>query len=125
MSEQLKELRAQRDLIKRHLIWLDTQITNAEGSVGQVEISAHQTSIARSASAATPTVEPSAAVTPLNGAPKVPIGPAGTASEIDDERHFTSGTSDIRRAQVGCFLFFVGGILLFLFFLFGLPYVID
>ena len=122
MSEQLNELRAQRDLIKRHLIWLDTQITNAEGSVGQIEISADQTSIAQSATAATPTVEPSAAVTPLNGSPKVPTGPA---SEIDDERYFTSGTSDIRRAQIGCFLFFVGGILLFLFFLFGLPYLID
>ena len=45
--------------------------------------------------------------------------------KLTTSANFTSGTSDVRRAQVGCFLFFVGGILLFLFFLFGLPYLID
>jgi len=102
MSEQLKDLHTQRDLIKRHLTWLDTQIANAEGSVDQ-----------------------GAAVAATNSAPKVPMSPVAPASEIDEERQLTSGTSDVRRAQVGCFLFFVGGILLFLFFLFGLPYLID
>jgi len=125
MSEQLKDLRAQRDLIIRHLTWLDTQIANAEGSVDQSEISTDHTPIAQSATVATSTIETPAVVTALNGMPKMPIGAAVPASAINDERHLTSGTSDIRRAQIGCFLFFIGGILLFLFFLFGLPYLID
>ena len=32
MSEPLKELRAQRDLIQTHLTWLDTQIVLPKGA---------------------------------------------------------------------------------------------
>ncbi|MDG1242949.1 MAG: hypothetical protein P8R37_08315 [Opitutae bacterium] len=95
MSEQLKELRAQRILIQAHLNWIDTQIAATEGYAPQYRTSDDSTTLSAS------------------------------ELKVDQEQQLATGASDIRRTQIGCCLFFIGGILLFLFCLFGLPYLID
>ncbi|KRP37533.1 MAG: hypothetical protein ABS34_02420 [Opitutaceae bacterium BACL24 MAG-120322-bin51] len=126
MSEKLSELRAQRDLIQTHLTWLDAQIARAEGSAMQHAASPDQPPAVPCAAAPTPTtVEAPAVVAAQHSASHDPTIPTVSVFKIDEERHLTSTTSDVRRAQIGCFLFFVGGALLFLFFLFGLPHLVD
>lgn len=124
MSELLEELRAQRDLIQQHLNWLDAQIVSAEGSAKQAAPSANQAPVAQSTTAPTP-VEVPAVVATANSAPQDLTAPAATTFIIDEEHHLASSKSDIKGAQIGCLLFFVVGTLLFLFFLFGLPYLIN
>jgi hypothetical protein len=118
MSQSLEELRAQRDLIQKHLDWLDAQIQRAEGSADQQSASIEQPtaeSIAQAAVVATP-----------NQASKIPIQPpAEPILNVDELARPPSSGSDLRRAQIGCLAFFVIITLLFLFFLFGLPYLID
>lgn len=122
MSEPLEELRAQRDLIQQHLNWLDAQIASAEGSSDQTTPPTNQAATEAAAASAikTPTV-----TVPAKIAPQEPTPSVAPALEFDEERHLSSGTSDVRRAQIGCFLIFAGGVLAFLFLLFGLPYLVD
>lgn len=125
MSESLEELRAQRDLIQQHLNWLDAQITSAEeeGSTEQRTTAGHQAAVAARAVTA-PVETPTAAVAP-NYAPAESTTPYPPTLEFDEAHHPSSKTSDLKRAQIGCFLFFSIAILLFLFLLFGLPYLVD
>lgn len=44
--------------------------------------------------------------------------------DIDKNAYSTSST-DVRKAQIGCFIFFVLATLAFLLLLFGLPYFVD
>ena len=126
MSEPLKELRAQRDLIQTHLTWLDTQIAAAEGCAAQHPASPDQPSALPSDAAPTPKVAEAPTVAAAqHRASHEPKIPPASAIKIDQERQLATRTSDVRSAQLGCFLFFVGSILLFLFCLFGLPYLID
>lgn len=122
MPKPLEELRAQRDLIQKHLNWLDAQIASAEGSANQPTASSNQPTITKPA--ATPPKEETAKA-PAAIAPKGSTNPTVPALEFDEEHHLASSTSDVRRAQIGCFLIFAGGVLTFLFLLFGLPYLVD
>ena len=127
MSESLEELRAQRDLIQQHLNWLDTQIASAEGSTGQRATAGHQPAVVARVVAQAPTTSvetPTPTVTP-NHAPPGPTTSHPPTLEFDEAHHLSSGTSDVKRAQIGCLLIFVGGILIFLFLLFGLPNLVD
>jgi hypothetical protein len=118
MSEPLEELRAQRALIQKHLDWLDAQIKSAEGLVDQPTPSTDQ-----------PVVEAAVGAPPTRTQIIITEEDAPTSIEtlggFDEERHLATSTSDVKRAQIGCFLIFVVGILLFLFLLFGLPYLMD
>lgn len=120
MSEPLEELRAQRDLIRKHLNWLDAQIASAELPGDEP-----------------PAESPKLAQTPDEGPAKVTTAPIKIETEappaeattepiqkFDELTHAASNGSDVKRAQIGCFVFFVLLTLLFLFFLFGLPYLI-
>ena len=118
MSEPLEELRAQRDLIQKHLNWLDAQIQRAEGSADQPSAPTEPPaaeSIAKAAAVATPSqtskTPSQTAVEPVN--------------DLDELAPPASSGSDLLRAQLGCLALFAIITLLFLFFLFGLPYLID
>ena len=120
MSEPLEELRAQRDLIQKHLDWLDAQIEQTRGSTSQASSS----------------TEPSATEDRLEGStsrgssPEAPKAPAVTtetapSTNLDELTPPPSNGSDVKRAQIGCLAIFAVGTLLFLFLLFGLPYLVD
>ena len=123
MSEPLEELRAQRALIKQHLDWLDAQIRQAEGSGGQQSPAAEQPTAVKSVDAPTATAADAPTATTVGTS----TAPAATNASIFDidENHSASSASDLKKAQIGCVLFFAVGTLLFLFLLFGLPYLMD
>jgi hypothetical protein len=127
MSEPLEELRAQRALIQQHLDWLDARIATTRGSgaeqlaqpaAGQVVAATPAPSVADTTPAVRPP-PPAAAETP-----KVTGTPVASFFDIDKNAYSTSST-DVRKAQIGCFIFFVLATLAFLLLLFGLPYFVD
>ena len=108
MKLSLEELRAQRELILRQLRWIEGKIAG------------------------------------LEEAPKAPAAADGNATPENSESKPAQATksvadfpipgesvlrvktaSQVKQAQIGCFLIFVGACALFLFLLFGLPYLID
>ena len=142
MAQSLKELRAQRALIQQHLNWLDQQIAQADGDTsGTAETSGGTTTPlaakpepAKRADApiATPTLE-TAKLKASDAAPtESPSTPVIETEEKATPLDYlgVSGPqapaqSDIAKAKIGCFVVFIGGTLLFLFLLFGLPYFLD
>jgi hypothetical protein len=118
MSEPLEELRAQRALIQKHLDWLDAQIQRAEGSADQPSASTGQPAVK---SLAKDAIETPPGQTP-KAASQTPVEPIPDMDELTPP---ASGGSDLRRAQIGCFAFFAISTLLFLFLLFGLPYLMN
>lgn len=127
MSEPLDELRAQRALIQQHLDWLDARIAAAEGdapaakSPGALAQASEGTLPAPKPVAAQPSTETPA---PVEQADVPSAEPNASFFDIDKDTQSSSG-SDIRKAQIGCFIIFIVAILGFLFLLFGLPYLVD
>ena len=118
MSKSLEELRAQRELIQTHLNWLDEQIKDAENTGD-----GHDES--------TQAEHPSEVLTRIKvHAPDninnsdVPTPAENVHHEIEEHLMAYSGSSDIRRVKAGCLIFFAVISLLFLFLLFGLPYLL-
>ncbi len=131
MDKSIEELRAQRDLIKKHLDWLDHKLAEAEsrpsGDGPPAPTAEPETLIAATAptaAAALTATTPETAATPANPT-------AETSSEspeliLDPERILAAPPPmDLRRAKIGCLVFFAVASFLFLFLLFGLPYLID
>ncbi len=117
MSEPLEELCAQRALIKQHLDWLDRQIETAERAASSTEPT--------NTAASSPDL--STASTEKQSAPAIEAGttPEAPSYEINEDQILAPGTSDLMRAKIGCLAMFAFATLLFLFLLFGLPYLID
>jgi hypothetical protein len=124
MSEPLEELRAQRALIQKHLDWLDAQIAVAEGSSAEWTHSRTEQPAATAPAFSAADRAPTGSVPPVAETPKATDTPAVPYFDIDKDAH-SSTTSDIRKAQVGCLIFFAIGVLGFLFLLFGLPNLVD
>lgn len=110
MDNSLEELKRQRALIQQHLEWLDQTI--AERSKPTPETS----SVAPEA--ATPSAVPSAKSTEAPTEAKPNIGDAMLPKE--PQVHL-----DVKTVQIGCLAFFILSVAGFLFFLFGLPYLMD
>ena len=100
MDRSLEGLRAQRELIKTHLDWLDQQIAECAESP-------HSTP-AEKASEPSKHAEESSE-------------PALTADDILKQ----SPAGSVKSAQRGCLIIAVIATALFLFGLFGLPYLLD
>ncbi|NQY31673.1 MAG: FlxA-like family protein [Coraliomargarita sp.] len=109
MDDSLEELKRQRALIQQHIEWLDTEIVKLEPA-------------------------------PSEEAPEIYEKPESTSDEdLAGDSNSKSKPSiaeammpkepqvygDVKVAQIGCIAFFVLGIAGFLFFLFGLPYLLD
>lgn len=136
-DKELEELRAQRQLILKHLNWLDAQIASAENCGAQSTGTALGANIEAEPDATAPVSSkpekpiqaqpldtPEAeAITPE--APSEMSAPEGIEIEEQIQSYAGQPRNDIQRAKVGCLLFFIGAISLFIFLLFGLPYLLD
>ena len=113
----LEELRLQRELIRKHLAWLDQKIDTLENKKPEVTTQELATD-SNIPDFPADTVE----------APHESEMP-GQPQEEEDEAELYTYKSDtgneIRRAKIGCLLLATLGSLLFLFLLFGLPYLLD
>ena len=120
MFKSIDELRAQRSLIRKHLEWLDLQIQKAETNqeISQPEDAAEK-SLVKPIDTDTEDQKSSEKKTLTHI--------ATTSADASIEANFKqfSGGSDIKRAKIGCLAFFTVATLLFLFILFGLPYLLG
>ena len=117
MAISLEELKRQREQIQKHLEWLDAQIAGLETS-----------SQKESEQSVPSTVSPEAS-TQNTETVKSQEEPSKTAPlpEHDPEApHYKAKTKgELRRAQFGCLALFILSNALFLFLLFGLPYLLP
>lgn len=104
MSLPLDQLRAQRELVKRHLDWLDAQIAGATGAVAAIPV------VSSSKSEAAPPVSASAGPAPALASPEVLL-----------EVHAAPEEGITQGAKYGCIAIAVAVVLGFLFVLFVLP----
>ena len=116
-EKRLEELRAQRDLVHKHLGWLDLQIDELE----QVHLGKDTESPPSSKRL------PETKTRPLEENENSDSDQSDTESEPDIAigAYKAPTGDDLIKAKIGCLALFVFGSLLFLFLLFGLPYLID
>lgn len=122
MFKSIEELRIQRKLVQKHLDWLDEQIENLTKARVSNEINlddTHQEIAKNSHLHREKTEEEAIDKTNLveNALNELP--------NLEKEAAHYSNTSNIKNAKFGCLAFFVFITLLFLFLLFGLPYLLD
>lgn len=123
MSQSIAEFHAQRALIQQHLDWLDAQIKRAESTTetgqqctNQSSIDDSTTTIVAAAAATSPPVETADASQTMHIEP---------IAEVDKMWRAGTNSLDLKHVQFGCITLFVITTLLFLFLLFGLPYLVD
>ena len=118
MSREIEELRAQRELIQKHLNWLDAQISDAEG-IGSDNTSNLTEDVSKTSALAKDAPEQGIKK------PVVLDTPTNPDSKIESLFMESSSISDVKTAKIGCFIIFAAATLFFLFLLFGLPYLMD
>ncbi|PXA04460.1 hypothetical protein DDZ13_07990 [Coraliomargarita sinensis] len=113
----LEELRAQRELIQKHLQWLNENIAALDNKEATSETTDKKLTSKLREAASEKLAAPESAATPeiLNN------------DELDKEfgKYKAPAGNDFMRAKIGCLVLFVLSTLLFLFLLFGLPYLLD
>ena len=112
MLRSLKELRVQRELVQKHLDWLDAQIEEFE------DLNRTRKSTTESYPHCRPLNQEKA-----NASDFIASDTGAIAGEENSTKLF-SETSDVKRARIGCIAFFIIITTLFLFLLFVLPYII-
>ena len=136
MAISLEELQQQRQQIQQHLEWLDAQIAlAAQENSAPTTKPAEAQQPPQSSPTATPPLPPGAQLytPPASDSPPHVEAQAKPHTEISNatldspsiESTYTPKTqSEVFRAKVGCLAIFILAISLFLFLLFGLPYLL-
>ena len=117
MFKSSEELRAQRELVKKHLDWLDAQIERVE-SPDQVCESTTERNRSQD-----PEIENKRLLKRVD-TPTLSASNSDAFTDKEDTLLY-SDISNIKQAKFGCIAFFAIITLLFLFFLFALPYMIN
>ncbi|MBT63887.1 MAG: hypothetical protein CML13_11820 [Puniceicoccaceae bacterium] len=150
MAISLEELQQQRQQVQQHLAWLDAKIaelspedpaasttkaprpesqaarTASTANSSEPETSAAQTPVRPNSNATgRETSQPErTADSPSKAAPStVPAPPAPPMPDFESS-YKNKTQSEIQRAKIGCLVLFVLATALFLFLLFGLPYLL-
>jgi len=115
----LEELRAQRELIRKHLQWLDRKVATLESGEPPKLETPDEASVKR----------PDDRYDKASGSDETAEAPP---PKLEDEaldetfgRYKAPTANDIQRAKIGCLVLFVLATLLFLFLLFGFPYLLK
>ena len=122
MSEQLEELRIQRELIQKHLDWLDAKIKDAEKATS---FRSGESNLAVKKGIEMHDAQENNGNQSGIKKPFDPDSIEDSDYKIEDKFIQHSSDFDINRIKIGCFILFAGATLLFLFLLFGLPYLLD
>lgn len=119
MDQSLEELRAQRELIRKHLEWIDRQLAAAETDKPNAPTS--ETTCPPEA----PEASPVKTTQPTEKAKDTAPEESKVFVNDDPERLHAPAPVDLTRAKIGCLALFFLSSFLFLFLLFGLPYLMD
>ena len=120
MAISLEELKRQRDQIQKHLDWLDAKIAEL---APQAEEKAPALEVPTPPKAEAPAEEVDEATPdelPFHRDESVPV----VALEMTPSSYQAKTQSELMRAKVGCLVLFILSTALFLFLLFGLPYLL-
>lgn len=128
MPLSLEELKQQRAQIQQHLDWLDTKIVELEPLEAKAKIDKpaptreeRTQKVASSANSEThKNTETPQAAEPNEAQATRPV----LSPDIEAPTYKAKTQGEIKRAKIGCFVLFVLGTALFLFLLFGLPYLL-
>lgn len=123
MPKEIEDLRAQRELIQKHLNWLDAQISNAEAE-GRIGSGDNTSNLAETVSK-TSALAKDASEQSIGRQPVILDTLTNSDGRIEGIFMESSSISDVKNAKIGCFIIFAAATLLFLFLLFGLPYLMD
>lgn len=116
MASLLEELKQQREQIQKHLAWLDAKIAELSKKDEGKESDKSVASTATAQEAVTSTEPPNPQE--ANDEP-LPYEP-----DPDSPAYQAKTQGELRRAQIGCLVLFILSCALFLFLLFGLPYLL-
>lgn len=136
MPISLEELKKQREQMQQHLDWLDAQIAQlsetSDAPKAAVPLQTPGVTVA-----VKPEAETVAEAAPQNDASNTnnaeaeqidasEDAPEAQLIDLDPEAptYKAKTQGELRKAQIGCLIFFILGIALFLFLLFGLPYLL-
>lgn len=124
MAISLEELKQQREQIQKHLERLDAKIgefpSNEAGASKADEVTLATPPLPEGAQLYIPPETHESKVAAKESKPNVP-----TYEPDPDAPQYKAKTADeLMRTKVGCFVLFVLSIVLFLFLLFGLPYLL-
>ena len=132
MAITLEELKQQCKQIQQHLDWLNSKIAEMEHPKGISPIETKADKPAVALASATPQVETPASTepteepkpeeatkTPPKSEPSTAPAPVYTP-DIAAPTYQAQTQGEVRRAKIGCFVFFILATALFLFLLFGL-----
>ena len=122
MFKSLEELRIQRELVKKHLDWLDKQIEQFENSTPACESNAKNDISGSSLNQESKDHEH---LKRTNTSEFSTTETKAIANEEDETTLLLHETSNIKQAKFGCIMFFAFITLFFLFLLFILPYMIK
>jgi len=125
MAISLEELKRQREQIQKHLEWLDAKIAELapnEAEAPKAEVTAEVLpSLPEGAELFTPpTPDESVEVATEELKPSIPM----VEPDPGAPTYKAKTQSEVMRAKAGCFVLFILGTALFLFLLFGLPYLL-
>ena len=121
MKNFLEELRVQRDHIRRHLEWIERKIELLESEDARPDGINPSTDTRTNQASADNNFSPGPGKARELAGEKATERPPDTDPAVFQESHGQS----VLRAKRGCLLLFLLGILLFLFLLFGLPYLVG
>lgn len=113
MAISLEELKRQRAQIQKHLDWLDTKIREQSPQDEAPKAAKAEPTTAPAEPELVDETSEASAETREVIVPKI---------EMEGQVYQSKTQDELLRAKVGCVLFFVLGIVLFLFLLFGLPF---
>jgi hypothetical protein len=130
-DKRLDELRAQRELIRKHLEWLDARISEQEGKE-ELQPGEPHSIVATEADDDSQSDSKLKAVDGNSDSPGTTEEHTDITAPIEDLEKdegfpaYKGATGDdLLRAKIGCLVLFVLSTVLFLFLLFGLPYLLD
>ena len=122
-EREIRELKEQQALIRRHLDWLEHRLARLEDPPNATSLRENPPATAIGPSGSLPPDPPPA--TPATPAPPVPPSPASPESTPAEEVYLRPESGDLdSRARVGCIALLILSLAIFLFLLFGLPYLI-
>lgn len=130
MAISLEELKQQREQIQKHLEWLDVKISELSDETDAIapEKNAPERLLVHNQQAQANPLPPTSDKTTSEQAPEstAPTRPLEAKSDsLDIHSDYKPKTqSEVQRAKIGCLAFFILATALFLFLLFGLPYLL-
>jgi hypothetical protein len=124
MPLSLEELKQQRAQIQQHLDWLDAKIAEQQHLKPKTEAEKNTTPVESPKTSAESETSTEPTEVQPDPQPNLHTDLPAEIADIDAPTYKAKTQDEIMRAKIGCLALFILSIVLFLFLLFGLPYLL-